>query len=844
MDRKSKIIRISRRIVILLLAFIGFAILFSCLRSRNETVVTAQMAQPTYPTVSFVLGDHTVDTLHGYASQMDIPSLRDGIVSTGGTHELTAEIAVYKNQISALRYTVYDVSGSMVYETGSAELSDGNGGTVTAKFQFDDSWRSQREAVLCLEAERGSKTPVYFYTRVTRAASLTTADCVDFAYQFSSATRDMSKSSWVQNYLESSSSGDNSTFQKVTMNSSIGQVMWSGLTLANASEPQCTVKESNSTFTSLVLTYTIDVTGSGSPEKYRVDEFYRIRSSASGFYLLNYVRTMNASLQDNSGCITASGIDLGITDSNVPYIASSDGNLVTFAEDDALWLYSRTAASMQKVFTFRLESGSDERTDTGDCTIRPVYMSDTGDISFVVAGYMSRGDYEGRTGAAVYYYSAESGSVTMKAFIPCSLGSERTEEELSGLLYYSQQQNAVYALLNNTFYRLDVSTGEMETIAEGISSDQCVFSSDSRYVAWPSGSDRSSSRTAEILDMETGGRSTVSVDSGSCIRLVGFISGDFVYGAFRTEDAGQDGLGGSIYPMYSIYISDFSGNILKEYSKDGSYITSAAAGRSTVEVRLAVRSGSGYADAGMDYITSNAEGVSETVSIVAYTDPVMEKKVRISFASGIQNTGLSWSAPDYVVSADVPELDLNEKDSTNQYYVYGTGRLCGIYSTAASAVAAADSASGVVTDGRGHYVWERGNRDLVFSSSNITAATIPDGGSALGTCLQMILAKEGSSGSAQTDLDKGMTPLEVLSAELNCDALNLSGLSLEQLCYIINQDTPVAAMTDGGAVLITGYSKTGVTYIDPASGTETTLGYDAAAAVFAAGGNLFIGYAK
>jgi len=843
-ERKNKIGKICRKIIILLLVFTGFAVLFGFLQNRSETVVTARIAQPTYPTVSFLLDSHTADTLHGYASQMDIPSLRKDIVSTGGTHELTAVITAYKNKITALKYTVYDLSGSTVFETGSAELADNGDGTFGAKFQFDDSWRSEREAVLCLEAERGTENSVYFYTRVTRAASLTTADCVNFAYQFSSATRDASKSGWVQNYLESNSSGDNTTLQKVTMNSSIGQVMWGGLTLANASEPQCTVTETNSTFTSLVLSYTVDAGSSGSEQKYRIREFYRVRSSTSGFYLLNYVRTMNASLQDNSSFITAGGIDLGITDSNVSYIASSDGNLTTFAEDDALWLYNRSAASMQKIFTFRLESGSGEPTDTSECTIRPVYMSDGGDVSFVVTGYMSRGDYEGQTGAAVYYYSAAANSVTLKAFVPCSLGSERAEQELGGLLYYSQQQNAVYALLNSTFYRLDVSTGETETITDNISADQCAFSSDGRYVAWPSGSDRSASGTAEILDMESGATSTISVEGSSYIRPVGFIGGDFVYGAFRTEDAGQDGLGNRIDPMYRIYISDFSGTILKEYGEDGMYITSASAGRSTVEVKRAKQSRTGYTDEGTDYITSNSGDAGEVVSIVTYTDSVMEKEVRISFADGIKNTALSWSSPDYVVSADVPELDLNESVRTGRYYVYGTGRLCGIYGSAAAAVTAADSVSGVVINSSGRYVWERGNRDLVYSSGSTAAISIPDGGSALGACLQMILTKEGVSGDAQSDLNGGMSAAQVLSSELQCDVLNLSGLSLEQLCYIINQDTPVIAMTDGGAVLLTGYSKTGVTYIDPASGAETVLSYNDAAAVFAAGGNLFIGYIK
>ena len=55
-------------------------------------------------------------------------------------------------------------------------------------------------------------------------------------------------------------------------------------------------------------------------------------------------------------------------------------------------------------------------------------------------------------------------------------------------------------------------------------------------------------------------------------------------------------------------------------------------------------------------------------------------------------------------------------DSGEKFYVYGMGELVEIYDRAGYAIQKANEVSGVVISSNQQYVWERGNRDLVYST--------------------------------------------------------------------------------------------------------------------------------
>lgn len=74
---------------------------------------------------------------------------------------------------------------------------------------------------------------------------------------------------------------------------------------------------------------------------------------------------------------------------------------------------------------------------------------------------------------------------------------------------------------------------------------------------------------------------------------------------------------------------------------------------------------------------------------------------------------------------------------------------------------------------------------------------------------------------------------------------DLTGCTLDQVLYVINKGCPVIALTSADhAILMTGYSKTDITYFDPDTGASQTVTMDEMNAMVAGSGNTFIGYIK
>ena len=175
--------------------------------------------------------------------------------------------------------------------------------------------------------------------------------------------------------------------------------------------------------------------------------------------------------------------------------------------------------------------------------------------------------------------------------------------------------------------------------------------------------------------------------------------------------------------------------------------------------------------------------------------------------------------PDQQVAENALTIVLKGKDDRVKYYVYGMGELVGIYDKAGYAIQKAEKISGVVISSEQAYVWEKGNRDLVYSIDDV-AVTKESGESSLEACERYMKAYE----AEKTDL---------------------TGCTLDQVLYVINKGCPVIALTSADhAILMTGYSKTDITYSDPDTGASQTVTMDEMNAMVAGSGNTFIGYIK
>ena len=90
--------------IVLILIFLVSTIVFSMLTNKVNKDSTTMMAEASLPVVQFVYEGKTINELHGYVQQMDMLSMRDGLMPIGEKRELQLEVMTYGNQVDHLSY--------------------------------------------------------------------------------------------------------------------------------------------------------------------------------------------------------------------------------------------------------------------------------------------------------------------------------------------------------------------------------------------------------------------------------------------------------------------------------------------------------------------------------------------------------------------------------------------------------------------------------------------------------------------------------------------------------------------------------------------------------------------
>lgn len=401
--------------------------------------------------------------------------------------------------------------------------------------------------ILSMEEEQ-----VHFYTRITRPDELSLKECLDFAQDFHAKTLEKSSQEELENYLETNAEGDNTTYQTVTIHSDADHVTWGNLSPQVVEEPEWSIKESNSVYTSLLAQYQVTCAGdTGEIETYDVREFFRIRYVQGEIYLLDYNRKMEQIFDANQKVLDQNGILLGIASSDISYETNSSGNIVSFVRNGNLWTYNAKQNELAQVFSFSNIEGNDARSRYDQHNIRIISVEKNGSTAFAVYGYMNRGAHEGEVGVDIYYYDIEKNVVQEKAFIPSTKSFAIAEEELGKMVYYNQDQNLLYILAGGKFYKIDLTKDEQTVLAKNLEEGQYTVSADGHLIAYQTSGTINTAQEIKVLNLKTDEENAVAAKSGEAIRPLGFIGSDFVYGYLRQEDVGHTAAGGELFRCMS-----------------------------------------------------------------------------------------------------------------------------------------------------------------------------------------------------------------------------------------------------------------------------------------------------
>ena len=461
-------------------------------------------------------------------------------------------------------------------------------------------------------------------------------------------------------------------------------------------------------------------------------------------------------------------------------------------------------------------------------------------MTFSVYGYMNRGDHEGESGLAIYYFDMNTNSIEEKAFIKSNKSYLAIDEELNKLAYYNSEQDILYILVEEDLYKINLTDNTQEILVENLQKDQYVTSEEGHMIAYKMSE---GSNQISVWNFAADKQRMVQVDEGVEAIPLGFVGEDFVYGHANPENVGYDSSGIQTLGIHKLEIRNSENRVIKDYEVEGIYILEAVIKDNMISLTRAKKNGSSYVEIAEDYITNNEEA-SGLVEMKSYWTDMKQTQYRLVFNDGITNTKARKLEPKYTLYETLLTFDSTGTEEA-YFYTYGNGEQAGRFTNAADAIELADELSGVVITPGQRYAWEDGNRVAWYRNFNISRFTAESGETTLDACVRRLLRYEGVENVDVVSALQEKSPEALITELTKGEGIRFRGSSCKDMFYLIDKGTPVIALKDSSnAVMLIGYDALSVTYVDVSAGSVRSCSIEKMNEMTSGSGHTYIGYVK
>ncbi len=759
---------------------------------REVVLPTIEMSEPTLPKISFQQDGHEINTLPAYTREMDITTMRDVITPLDPQGKIEMLLDTQGQGVSAVIYTIQSMDGEKIITEKAVE----NPVEGTMELDLNNVVAPKEELMMQLKLTLSSGLESYFYTRVCAYDQFNLLEKMSYAEQFHKATFESDYKTFSNTYGVSGTAGVKN-LQQVTLSSGAEAITWGELAPVVRGDVRWNIKECTPIFTMIQLEYHVEAASENNHEVmelYEVKEFFRLTYSTKDgtVKVSQYQRTMDQILDTRNIQVSKEGIDLGITDSNIEWVANEDYTNVAFVQERSLWHYNKIANKVTKVFSFADAADADARYWYDMHDIRILSIEENGNIIFSVYGYMNRGDHEGKVGAILYSYNVQTNMIEEKLFVDYNKSFAIAEETLSQWVYLSATQNQAYIIALDAFYKVDLENGTQTKLTSAMSPNQYAISETGDVIAYQSLNDDMTNGVT-VLQLETGAKYEIHGENGETIIPIGFVYNDFVYGRAKESDINVDEFDMTIEPMYALEIRDTKGTVMKTYEKTDYFITEASVSNNQVDLALVQIKDGYYIYGGKDIVTNNVTQEDSKVSIKTYkTDRKLSQK-RLEIGSDIDTETVEIQSADMAEKTNAYKVSYDISKENKGYYVYAYGEMTKAYQLPSDAIRYASEHNGSVLNGKQQYVWRSGSRDLTFYSSNK------------------------SDWVRRLRNDENI--LDIMASYTPDQVVNYTGCTMEQMCYLINNGQVIAAKKDGNWILLFGYTGNNMYYLNEAGDT-------------------------
>lgn len=277
---------------VLAAVFIGAVLIFGRFMNDTNEDLTTEMKEATLPVITMYQGDQELNELHGYVTEMDAAYMRDTITPVGEDRKLPIVIQTNQTAVDTISYEIRSLDATRLIANADVTSYEERSGKITADLQIQNLLEEGEEYLMIIRLGSGDRS-ICYYTRIAEPVDCYVSECVAFVKDFNDKTFNDETSGTLATYMERTT-GDNTTLQYVSLNSSLRQVSWADFKGERLTEPVPSIKEITPTYNVIVLDYVVSsVNESGQIEYYNIEEYYRVRYTTSRIYLLNFERTMN-----------------------------------------------------------------------------------------------------------------------------------------------------------------------------------------------------------------------------------------------------------------------------------------------------------------------------------------------------------------------------------------------------------------------------------------------------------------------------------------------------------------------------------------------------------------------
>lgn len=836
------------KVIVCFAVFILTLFVSSSIYNKGNEEMTANMTEASLPLVHITTNGISHNYLHGLRQELDGSFFRDTITPLAEGRTLRFTIDKYGNKISSISFEVRSIDGERLVEHTAVEDYDEDAAQINAAVTIKDLIENGVEYnwILLLETEAGV---VRYYTRIIDGAQYHTQEKLAFVKDFHEKTFDKERANDLVTYLESNAKGDNTTLSHVDIHCSLSQVTWADLNVKKITEPQAMISEIDESTASIKLYYRVQTTGASSWSRetytYNIVEFYRIRYTEDRIYLLDYERSMNQLFEPEADVYASNKIMLGIRNSDVNMLESDGGSNLAFVNENQLFCYHSVDKKMAYLFSFY--DGDDPRSSYDSHSIKILNVDETGNVIFIVYGYMNRGSHEGNMGVEIYEYNGMLNTVEELMFIPYDKSYATLKTDIDQLSYINKS-GVFYIYLDGVILAMNLVERTSSVIAENLQQGSFQVSESNKMLVWQNSADAYDCTRLIRMNLNTGVTGEIKAQGNSRLLPLGFINEDLIYGVASYDDIKVDISGAVTFLMNVVYIQDEQGEILKTYQYNGIYVTGAIIEDNLITLtRMTMNEETGnYEECESDQIVNNVvdEKGYNSSEIVATQN--YEKIVQLALKNVIEPRKLKHTKPLLLMFEGSREMKVTIENPISRYYVYGKYGIDATFTHEADAIKLAYAINGTVVDERGDYIWKKTSRSTRNQIMAITGRQADETNSEIAVCLETILEFEGVVKNVQPMLDSGRSVEQILEENLNgTRALELRGVSLDAVLYYTNKDIPVLVnLEDGKAVLLIGFNELNVVVMNPETGTVYKVGMNDATNLFWQNGNAFVTYIK